>query len=153
MSNTVESCQLIWRAKKSKGPDVEMIVHLPVAVAVESKNTLGDALGDFDQVISYKRSRKYDATILRIERCIEKEGEKLEQLLKLASTHGVGVVVGGHRYSPLMGGERVLLQAPLHLTSDPVEVLRRSGSATQILRMPLDKLLIFRRYFKASGYG
>jgi len=150
VTNTIENGLVMWRAKRSRGPDVEMIVPLLVTVAVESKNTPGDALRDFSQVISYKGSEKYDAVMLRIEEPIEMEDERVKPLLGLARMCGIGVIAGGDRYSPLVGSEKVLLEALLHLTSDPAEVLRRMGWAAQILSMPPDRLLIFRKYLRAG---
>jgi len=149
----VESFQILWRAKKSRGPDVEMILPLPIAVAVESKNTFGQALGDFDQIIGYRTAKKYDAVILRVERWVERDREELELVLEQAGKLGIGVVVNGYSYSPLMGTEKVLARACLDLASDPGELIREMQPAPQILRMPLDRLLVFREFFKVRSCG
>jgi hypothetical protein len=153
VSALVEPFQILWRAKKSWGPDVEMILPLPIVVAVESKNTFGQALEDFDQIIGYRTAKKYDAVILRVERRVERDREELELVLEQASKLGIGVVVNGYSYSPLMGAEKVLARACLDLASDPGELIREMQPASQILRMPLDRLLVFREFFKVRSCG
>jgi|GEM_PF-2121611 hypothetical protein len=151
MSILVESSQILWRAKKSWGPDVEMILPLPIAVAVESKNNFGQALEDFDQIIGYRMAKKYDAVILRVEKRVEGDRDKLKLVLEQAGRLGIGVVVNGNSYSPLMGTERVLARACLDLASDPSELIRGMQSASQILKMPLDRLFVFREFFEVRS--
>jgi len=151
MSILVESSRILWRANKSWGPDVEMILPLPITVAVESKNTFSQALEDFDQIIGYRTNKKYDAVILRIEKRVERDRDELELVLEQAGKLGIGVVVNGYSYSPLMGSEEVLAQACLDLASDPNEVIRRMQHASQILKIPLDRLFVFRKFFEARS--
>jgi len=152
MSISVEPSQILWRVNKSRGPDVEMILPLPIAVAVESKNTFGQVLEDFDQIIGYRAAKKYDAVILRVEKRVEGDREELKLVLEQAGKLGIGVVVNGYSYSPLMGTEKVLARAHLDLASDPSEVVRRMQSASQILKMPLDKLFAFREFFEVRSH-
>jgi len=152
MSILVESSQILWRVNKSWGPDVEMILPLPIAVAVESKNTFGQALEDFDQIIGYRAAKKYDAVILRVEKRVEGDRNELELILEQAGKLGIGVVVNGYSYSPLMGTEKVLTRACLDLASDPSEVVRRMQHASQILKMPLDRLFVFREFFEVRPH-
>jgi hypothetical protein len=151
MSTLVEQVQILWRAKKSWGPDVEMIVPLPVVVAVESKNTFRKALEDFDQIIGYRTAKEYDAVILRVEKRIEGDEEDLELVLERANKLGIGVVAGGYPYSPLMGTEKVFARAYLDLTSNPGELVRDMGLALQTLKTPLNKLFVFREFFRVSS--
>jgi hypothetical protein len=143
----VERCRILWRARGSWGPDVEMVLPLPVTVAVEAKNTVGDALGDLDQLIGYARKEIYDATILRILHPGGREDD-LKKLLGVAREYGIGVVVGGDAYSPLMGAEEVLLRACLRLTSKPAEVVRGMGVAARALEVPLSMLIEMRKFFE-----
>jgi hypothetical protein len=143
----VERQRILWRARGSWGPDVEMVLPLPVTVAVEAKNTVGDALGDLDQLIGYARNRAYDAMILRILHPGGREDD-LEKLLRAVRGYGIGVVAGGDAYSPLMGNERVLLKACLRLTSEPAEVNRGMGLAARALEMPLSMLIEMRKFFE-----
>ena len=143
----VEREQILWRARGSWGPDVEMVLPLPVTVAVEAKNTVGDALGDLDQLIGYARKEIYDATILRILHPGGREDD-LEKLLRSVRGYGIGVVAGGDAYSPLMGNERVLLKACLRLTSEPAEVIRGMGLVARALDMPLSMLIEMRKFFE-----
>jgi hypothetical protein len=143
----VKRQQILWRARGSWGPDVEMVLPLSVTVAVEAKNTVGDALGDLDQLIGYARNRVYDATILRILHPRGREDD-LKKLLGAVRGYGIGVVVGGDAYSPLMGTERVLLRACLRLTSEPAEVIREMGLAARALEMPLSMLIEMRKFFE-----
>jgi hypothetical protein len=152
MSILVESSQILWRVNKSWGPDVEMILPLPIAVAVESKNTFGQALEDFDQIIGYRAAKRYDAVILRVEKRVEGDRDELELVLEQAGKLGIGVVVNGYSYSPLMGTEKVLARACLDLASDPSEVIRRMQHASQILKMPLDRLFVFREFFEVRPH-
>jgi len=152
VSILVESSQILWRVNKSWGPDVEMILPLPIAVAVESKNTFGQALEDFDQIIGYRAAKKYDAVILRVEKRVEGDRDELELVLEQAGKLGIGVVVNGYSYSPLMGTEKVLARACLDLASDPSELIRRMQPASQILKMPLDRLFVFREFFEARSH-
>jgi hypothetical protein len=148
MSILVESTQILWRAKKSWGPDVEMFLPLPIAVAVESKNTFAQALEDFDQIIGYRMDKKYNAVILRVEKRVEGDRDELELVLEQAGKLGIGVVVNGYSYSPLMGNEEVLARARLELASDPRELIKGMQPALQILKMPLDRLFVFREFFE-----
>jgi len=151
LSNLVEKTQILWRKKESAGPDVELILPLPIAVAVESKNTFGQALKDFAQIIGYQATKKYDAVILRVERLREEERNSLKLVLDQATKLGIGVVVGGYSYSPLMGSEKVLARAHLDLTSDPGKLAKDMGRALQKLELSLDKLLSFRKFFEVSS--
>jgi len=126
---------------------VEMVLPLPVTVAVEAKNTVGDALGDLDQLIGYARKEIYDAMILRILHPGGREDD-LEKLLRSVRGYGIGVVAGGDAYSPLMGNERVLLKACLRLTSEPAEVIRGMGLVARALDMPLSMLIEMRKFFE-----
>jgi len=143
----VERQRILWRARGSWGPDVEMVLPLPVTVAVEAKNTVGDALGDLDQLIGYARKEIYDAMILRILHPGGREDD-LEKLLRSVRGYGIGVVAGGDAYSPLMGNERVLLKACLRLTSEPAEVIRGMGLVARALDMPLSMLIEMRKFFE-----
>lgn len=143
----VERQQILWRARESWGPDVEIVLPLPITVAVEAKNTIGDALEDLDQLISYARNKSYDAIILRVLHLGGKE-DYLKKLLGAVRGHGIGVVVGGDAYSPLMGAEEAILRACLRLTSEPAEVVRRMGLAARALEMPLSMLINLRKFFE-----
>jgi hypothetical protein len=89
VSILVEPFQILWRVKKSWGPDVEMILPLPIAVAVESKNTFGQALEDFDQIIGYRTAKRYDAVILRVEKRVEETGRSLSLFLSRPASSGL----------------------------------------------------------------
>jgi hypothetical protein len=143
----VERLRILWRAKESRGPDVEMVLPLPITVAVEAKNTVGDVLGDLDQLIGYARNESYDATILRVLRLGGREDD-LKKLLGAVREYGIGVVVGGDAYSPLMGTERVLLRACLRLTSEPAEVIKGMGLAARAIDMPSSMLIEMRKFFE-----
>ena len=60
--------------------------------------------------------------------------------------------MGGYSYSPLMGTEKVLARASLDFTSNSSEVVKDMGHAVQILKIPLDRLFVFREFFKANYY-
>jgi hypothetical protein len=124
-----------------------MVLPLPITVAVEAKNTVGDALGDLDQLIGYARNEIYDATILRILYPGGREDD-LKELLGEARRYGIGVVVRGDPYSPLMGTEEMLLKACLRLTSEPAEVVKRMGLAMRAIDMPLSILTEMRKFFE-----
>ncbi|MCC6014673.1 MAG: hypothetical protein LM564_03095, partial [Desulfurococcaceae archaeon] len=94
----------MWRSKRSWGPDVEMMVLLPVAVAVESKHTVADAYEKLGQLINYSLSDMYDAVVLRLEEA-PRSSEELKKLADVVGEYGIGVVVGGEPYSPLSGAE------------------------------------------------
>jgi len=145
-----EFSQIVWRSKRSWGPDVEMVLLLPVAVAVESKRTAADAFSSVGQIVSYSQSGRYDALILRLEEA-PRESEELGGLLDVLSKYGVGIVVGGEAYSPLSGTEEILQKALLSLSSDPLELLKDMGFSAQSLSASLDALLSFRKYFVVRG--
>ena len=141
--------RIVWRSKRSWGPDVEMLLLLPVAVAVESKRTVADALSKVGQLISYSQSERYDALILRLEEA-PKEDEELGTLVDVLGKYGIGIVVGGEPYSPLTGAEEILQRASLNLRSNPLELLEDMGLSAQSLAISLNTLLPFRRYFTVS---
>jgi hypothetical protein len=147
MSNLVE---MRWRAKKSRGPDVEMVLLLPVTVAIESKNTAAEALEDFDQIISYSESNKYDAVFIKLLKYNNRQNdkEKYKTLQTLAGNYKVGILIGEDPYAPLMGNEEVLKRSRLSLNSDPAELLKSMGSQVLKRAVPLDKLVSFRRLFE-----
>jgi len=97
----------MWRPKRSWGPDVEIVLLLPVAVAVESKRTAANAFDNIDQIIGYSQSGRYDALILRLEEA-PRESEELRRLSDVLSKYGIGIVVGGGAHSPLSGAEEIL---------------------------------------------
>jgi len=126
-----------------------MLLLLPVAVAVESKRTVADALSKVGQLISYSQSERYDALILRLEEA-PKEDEELGTLVDVLGKYGIGIVVGGEPYSPLTGAEEILQRASLNLRSNPLELLEDMGLSAQSLAISLNTLLPFRRYFTVS---
>jgi hypothetical protein len=150
MSNYIEMYRMIWRSKESRGPDVEMVLPLPVTVAIESKNTIAEALEDFGQIIRYSESNKYDAVFIRLLKYNNRQDikEKYKILQSLAGRYRVGILIGEDPYSPLMGNEEVLERSFLSLNSDPAELLKSMGSRALIRTVPLDKLVSFRRLFK-----
>lgn len=148
MTIDVKNRQIIWRAKESQGPDVEQILLLPVTLAIESKNTAGDAIGDSEQIISYIESKQYDAVFLRIIKYSEQREKEIDDLLNFVERYGIGLIEGGDSYSPLMWAERVLRKASLHLNSDPIKLARKMGANAQTMSLPLNKLCEFRKYFK-----
>jgi hypothetical protein len=86
--------------------------------------------------------------ILRVEKRVKGDRGELELVLEQARKHGIGVVVNGYTYSPLMGTEEMLARARLDLVPDPSELVRRMQSASQILKMPLGRLFVFREFFE-----
>lgn len=147
VSNHIE---MIWRPKKSRGPDVEMILHLPVTVAIESKNTVAEALDDFGQIIRYIESKKYDSVFIKILEDSDRQddSEKYETLLRQADKHNVGILIGEDPYAPLMGNEKVLKRSRLSLNSNPAELLKSMGSNVLKRDVSFDKLVSFRRLFE-----
>ena len=145
MSNSIEMYKMMWRSKGSRGPDVEMILPLPITVAIESKNTIAEALEDFDQIIRY--STKYDAIFIRLLKYNTRQDvkEKYKILQSLADRYRIGILIGEDPYSPLMGSEEVLKRSRLSLNSDPAELLKSMGSRALIRAVLLDKLVSFRR--------
>jgi len=150
MSNNMETYKMMWRSKESRGPDVEMILPLPITVAIESKNTIAEALEDFDQIIRYSESDKYDAIFIRLLKYNTRQDvkEKYKILQSLADRYKVGILIGEDPYSPLMGSEEVLKRSRLSLNSDPAELLKSMGSRALIRAVLLDKLVSFRRLFE-----
>jgi hypothetical protein len=147
VSNHIE---IIWRSKKSRGPDVEMILPLPFTVAIESKNTVAEALDDFGQIIRYIESKKYDSVIIKILEFNDRQddSEKYKTLQELADRFKVGILIGEDPYAPLMGNEKVLKKSGLSLYSDPAELLKSMGSQVLKRYVPLDNLISFRGLFE-----
>jgi hypothetical protein len=145
--NIVESCQIVWRSKKTRGPDVEMALPLPITVAIESKRTVADAYDKIGQLIDYVLSERYDAVFLRLEKPPRQGDENFRKLENAVSDYGIGILVGESPYSPLTESQSVLRKASLHLCSDPLELIRGMGLSAQSLKMPFDRILSFRKYF------
>ncbi len=127
-----------------------MILPLPITVAVESKNTVTDALDDFDQIIRYIESKNYDSVLIKILKYSNKQddSEKFKTLQELADRFKVGILIGEDPYAPLMGNEKVLKRSGLSLYSDPAELLKSMGSQVLKREMSLDRLVLFRRFFE-----
>ena len=143
----VESYQIVWRAKKARGPDVEMVFPLPIAVAIESKHSVADAYDNVGQVVGYALSRKYDAVFLRLEVPPKEGDEDFKKLKSVIGAHGIGVVVGESTYSPLIEPQMVLQRASLRLRSNPLELIRDMGFLAQSLKASFDELSSLRKCF------
>lgn len=141
----------MWRPKKSRGPDVEAIIFLPVVVAVESKRTADGALDKVAQIISYAEDKSYDAVILRLEENPE-EAKSYDKLVNLIGRYGVGVVVGGDPYAPLSGSEEVLLKARMKLRPSPALELHSEMQqvvvSTEDVGKLVEKLSLYRKFFE-----
>lgn len=131
---------------------MEMMVLLPVAVAVESKHTVADAYEKLGQLINYSLSDMYDAVVLRLEEA-PRSSEELKKLADVVGEYGIGVVVGGEPYSPLSGAEEVLGKALLTLRGNPLKLLEDMGLSARSISASLDTLLTLRRYFTVGGHG
>jgi len=155
MSKLVEQNRIVWRSKKARGPDVEMVFFMPVSIAIESKHTVADALDKASQVIGYVQSKRYDAVFLRLENPPEKENRDLKSLKDIIGKYGIGIIIGGDPYSPLTGSEKVLQKASLNLCSNPSELLRDMSFSSQILSMPKETSAnssSLRKYFVVCGH-
>jgi len=148
--NWVEFGRIVWRSKRSRGPDIEMMLLLPVAVAVESKHTVADAYEKIGQLIDYGLNDMYDAVFLRLEEA-PRSGEELKKLVDVVDRYGIGVVVRGEPYSPLSGAEEVLRRALLTLRANPLKLLEDMGLSARSISASLDTLLTLRRYFTVGG--
>lgn len=149
----------MWKQRGSHGPDVEMILYMPIAVAVESKPTVDVALKEIGQVIKYARSGMYDAVLVRLENPPRTGSAELRTLIDAAKQHGIGIVLGGETYAPLTGFEQVLVRAPLGLHGNPVALYQKRGKMKVVSRdistieEQLKDLSCFRRYFLKREYG
>lgn len=143
----MDSYRIVWRGKRARGPDVEMVFPLPIAVAIESKHTVADAYDKVGQVIDYALSGKYDAIFLRLEVPPEEGDEDFERLKSVIGTYGIGVVVGESPYSPLTESQMILQKASLCLRSNPSELIRDMGLSAQSLKASFDQLSLLRKYF------
>ncbi|MGC9021418.1 MAG: hypothetical protein ACP5KE_09460 [Candidatus Methanodesulfokora sp.] len=147
---------ILWRSLASGGPDVEMIMFVPVAIAVESKRTLTAALDDLDQIIGYVAGSLYDAVILRLRNYPgEEELRKAEPLIR----RGVGIVIGEDDYAPLGHFDRVLFSADLKMRGNVIEIFRRMGGTANLAEYSLNniedaltRLSSLRRFFQ-DGRG
>lgn len=153
MPNIVEYTQVMWKPRKSHGPDVEMIIYIPIVVAVESKLTVDVALKEIGQVIKYARTRLYDAVLIRLEHPPADSNAGLRTLIDVAEQHGIGIILGGSTYAPLTGSEQVIAKALLGLQGDPVLLYRRRGGMNILSKRAdntedqLKDLSHFRKYF------
>lgn len=150
--NYIESCRIVWRCKRARGPDVEQVFLLPVAVAVESKRTAADALDGAGQVIDYALSGKYDAVFLRLESPPEDGNRDFSRLKSVIRAYGVGIIVGANPYSPLTDSQAVLQRARISLNSDPLELIKDMGCSARTLEAPLSLLSSLRKCFEVSSY-
>jgi len=123
---------------------------LPIAVAIESKRTASDALDRVSQVISYAMSGRYDAVFLRLDVPPKEGDEDLKKLKAIVGPHGIGIIAGGHPYSPLTELEALLQKAFLSLNSNPLDLIEDMGSLTHTVEVSLDSLLLLRKYFKVG---
>jgi len=140
----------MWRCRRARGPDVELLLPLPIAIAIESKRTAADALDKVSQVISYAMSGRYDAVFLRLDVPSKEGDEDLKRLKAIVGPHGIGIIVGGYPYSPLTELEALLQKAFLGLNSDPLDLIKDMGSSIHTMEVSLDSLLLLRKYFKVS---
>ena len=153
MTKAIKYVRMMWRKRGSHGPDVEMILYIPVTIAVESKPTADVALREIGQVIKYARSGVYDAVLLRLEGSERSCNAELRDLIEVAKQHGIGVVLGGEAYAPLIGIEQVLVGARLGLHGDPVALHQKRREMTTVSREVscaeelLKDLSCFRDYF------
>jgi len=150
---------MMWKPRGSHGPDVEMILYVPIAVAIESKPTVDVALKEIGQVIKYARSGMYDAVLVRLEKPPGANNAGLRTLMDIARQQGIGIVLGGGTHAPLIGSERVLIKALLELHGNPVLLYQKRKKMSIIYRNvdtveeQLKDLSCFRRYFLRRGWG
>ncbi|MEM4469045.1 MAG: hypothetical protein QXS32_08285 [Candidatus Nezhaarchaeales archaeon] len=151
MSNNLELIQMLWRYKKTRGPDVEAVIFLPIVVAIESKRTARAAFDSFAQIVTYAKDEKYDAVLLRLEENPDKDSLN-ENFIELTRNYGIGVIVGGETYAPLSGSEEVLLKARLRLRSSPTAELYKEMQQVDVRIDDVGKLieyhLLFRKFFE-----
>jgi hypothetical protein len=154
MSNLIELNRfpIVWRTKKARGPDVEMVCFLPITVAIEVKHTVADAIDKVSQIINYALNEKYDAVFLHMEEASMGKNEDFSLLESIISKYGIGIIVGGALYHPLTGSQKILRKASLNLRSNPLDLLRDMGLSAQSLSAPADVLLSLRKYFKVNDH-
>jgi len=154
MTKSVKYIRMMWTQRISHGPDVEEILYMPIAVAVESKPTVATALKEIGQIIKYAKSGVYDSVFVRLETPPRTGSAELRILMEVARQHGIGIVLGGDTYAPLTGSESILLWAPLKLHGDPAMLYQKRRKMKYIIRntstveAQLRDLLFSRRYFK-----
>lgn len=160
MTKAVKYTRIMWKQRGSHGPDVEMILYMPIAIAVESKPTVDVALKEIGQVIKYARSEMYDAVLVRLENPPRTNSPELRTLIDVAKQHGVGIVLGGETYAPLTGFEQVIVRAPLRLHGNPVALYQKRWKMKIVskdvsdIEEQLKDLSNFRKYFLSkSEYG
>jgi len=161
LSNKVEYLRMLWNQRGSHGPDVEAVMLIPIAVAVESKRTSSVALKEIGQVINYVESGLYDSVFINIEDEPSQDDEDFKRLLNHAQRLGVGILVGGEEYSaPHQYGEKqVRLKAVLDLQGDPLALLQERQKYMLELRVAEEStesyigvLSSYRRiFFNTSG--
>ena len=149
---------MLWKPRKTRGPDVEMIIYIPIAIALESKPTADAALKEIGQVIKYLKKGIYDAVLLRLE-SPPRDNSELRTLIEVAKKYGIGIILGGKTYAPLMGFEDVLVEAQLRLRGNPALLYQRRGRMEVLnkhantVKDQLEDLSCFRKYFFKNLHG
>lgn len=145
----IELAGKLWKYNKTRGPDVEELLFVPLFVAVESKKTAADALASLQQIVGYAKSRSYDAVILRLEEDPPRD-QYYESLVHQIKKQGIGLVVGGGPYTPLTGSEEIMLKARVNFRAR----LTRELSEMQLIKLSVQSeedfvnhLLFARKYF------
>jgi len=162
LSNKVEYIRMLWNQRGSHGPDVEAVMLIPIAVAIESKRTSRDAVDGIGQVINYMESGLYDSVFINIEDEPSQDDKDFKLLLDRAQEMGVGILVGGEEYSaPHQYGEKqVRLKAVLDLQGDPLALLQERQKYMRELRVAeestesyIGALSSYRRIFFNTSWG
>lgn len=151
--NNIEYIKMLWKSKRSHGPDVETILFLPIAIAVESKRSVDVALDDIAQIIRYAEDKNYDSVILRLEKSPE-ESRSFNMLLNLIKEYGVGIVIGEDPHAPLSGSDDVLLRAQVRIRTSSLTrlcegmqmVAMKAGSIEDLV----EDLSFFRKFFRGE---
>ncbi|WP_131160166.1 hypothetical protein [Aeropyrum pernix] len=160
MSKTLEIPWMLYRRKGSYGPDVEVVLMMPISVAIEDKLSLEVALREFGQVLNYYMSGSYDAVFIRINDVASVDHRRLALLEHMASQHGIGVLVGGSPYSAFTESDVLKLPAVISMKGNPLRVYRRGRPMTPVIRKAddfeqlIESALRYRSFFRAeSAFG
>ncbi len=138
--------ELVWRNLEARGPDVEVLLFIPTAIAVESKRTLYATLNSLDQIIGYATSSLYDAVIVRV---MEPPSKDELQRAQVLLRYGVGIVVGEDEYAPLGYRDQIIERAVLKMNGDPLELYRGMAGRVNIVERSFSDL---EDALKASSY-
>lgn len=130
---------LIWKPRKSSGPDVEQMILVPVLVAVEDKDTPRQAVSDIGQILRYLP--RYDAVFVRVFDWVD--GRAANMLVELAAKHGLGVIVEDKPYEPIGPGSNFIIPAQVAFKNSISEKISRmqSGYSFKLCKKPISSCL------------